>query len=67
MVDQPGDQPFDPAADQRAPITPHATPMLDDQGQLTYVGDDGRRYVVGLPPEAVEVQMVQQQRFRLEQ
>jgi hypothetical protein len=54
MVDQPGDQPFDPAADQRAPITPHATPMLDDQGQLTYVGDDGRRYVVGLPPEADE-------------
>jgi hypothetical protein len=36
------------------PITPHATPVMDEHGQLTYVGDDGRRYVVGLPPEADE-------------
>lgn len=54
MADQPGDQPLDSGADQPAPITPHATPVLDGQGQLTYVGDDGRRYVVGLPPEADE-------------
>ncbi|MFM7268638.1 MAG: hypothetical protein ACKOZT_08650 [Cyanobium sp.] len=33
------------------PVTPHAGPTLDAEGQLTYVGDDGRRYVVGLPPE----------------
>jgi len=51
MVDQPGDEPFDSAGEQPEPITPHATPVLDDQGQLTYVGDDGRRYVVGLPPD----------------
>ncbi len=36
------------------PITPHATPILDEQGRLTYVGDDGRRYVVGLSPELDE-------------
>ncbi|MFQ6539843.1 MULTISPECIES: hypothetical protein [Aphanothece] len=36
------------------PITPHAAPILDGDGHLTYVGDDGRRYVVGLPPEADE-------------
>ena len=36
------------------PITPHAGPTLDSLGQLTYVGDDGRRYVVGLPPDADE-------------
>lgn len=62
MVDQPADQPAD-QPDGRAddglesdspPITPHATPVVDDLGQLTYVGDDGRRYVVGLPPEADE-------------
>ena len=57
--DQPADQPADRAADgpepePPPPITPHATPVLDEQGQLTYVGDDGRRYVVGLPPEADE-------------
>jgi hypothetical protein len=33
------------------PVTPHAAPSLDGEGQLTYVGVDGRRYVVGLPPE----------------
>lgn len=53
------DQPADPADDgletePPLPITPHATPVVDEQGQLTYVGDDGRRYVVGLPPEADE-------------
>jgi hypothetical protein len=36
------------------PVTPHATPILDEQGRLTYVGDDGRRYVVGLSPELDE-------------
>jgi hypothetical protein len=34
---------------EEQPITPHAALILDDEGQLTYVGDDGRRYVVGLP------------------
>lgn len=36
------------------PITPHAGPTIDENGNLTYVGDDGRRYVVGLPPEIDE-------------
>ena len=36
------------------PITPHAGPVLDAQGNLTYIGDDGRRYVIGLPPEIDE-------------
>ena len=36
---------------EEQPITPHAGPTLDAEGQLSYVGDDGRRYVVGLPPE----------------
>lgn len=34
-----------------SPVTPHAGPSLDQEGQLTYIGEDGRRYVVGLPPE----------------
>lgn len=38
--------------DDAAPITPHATPRLDAAGNITYVGDDGRRYVVGLPAPA---------------
>ena len=38
-------------AGQSLPVTPHAGPSLDSEGQLTYVGEDGRRYVVGLPPE----------------
>ena len=45
---------MDPSATAMAeeqPITPHAGPTLDSEGQLTYVGDDGRRYVVGLPPD----------------
>ncbi|QEY31030.1 hypothetical protein EVJ50_00920 [Synechococcus sp. RSCCF101] len=28
------------------PITPHAGPTLDPDGQLSYVGEDGRRYVI---------------------
>ena len=36
---------------EEQPITPHAGPTVDEEGQLTYVGDDGRRYVVGLPPD----------------
>jgi hypothetical protein len=36
------------------PVTPHATPILDAEGRLSYVGDDGRRYVVGLSPELDE-------------
>lgn len=39
---------------EEQPITPHAGPTIDADGQLTYVGDDGRRYVVGLPPEVDE-------------
>ena len=35
----------------RRPITPHAAPIFDGQGHLAYIGVDGRRYVVGLPPE----------------
>jgi hypothetical protein len=38
-------------SDSPPPITPHAAPRLDEQGQLSYVGEDGRRYVVGLPPD----------------
>ena len=33
------------------PVTPHATPIIDEEGRLTYVGDDGRRYVVADPPD----------------
>jgi len=28
------------------PITPHAGPTLDPDGQLSYIGEDGRRYVI---------------------
>ena len=38
-------------ADQPPPITPHAAPTLDPEGRLSYIGEDGRRYVVGLPPD----------------
>jgi len=37
-----------------SPITPHAGPIIDRDGNLTYVGDDGRRYVVGPVPEGDE-------------
>ena len=36
------------------PVTPHAAPSRDALGRLTYTGDDGRRYVVGLPPDTDE-------------
>ncbi|MEB3321209.1 MAG: hypothetical protein VKI81_00105 [Synechococcaceae cyanobacterium] len=39
---------------EEQPVTPHAGPTLDGEGRLTYVGDDGRRYVVGLPAEIDE-------------
>ncbi len=45
----------DPAADPEdeapAPMTPHAAPIVDEDGNLTYIGDDGRRYVIAPPPE----------------
>ncbi|MEB3333640.1 MAG: hypothetical protein VKP70_01500 [Cyanobacteriota bacterium] len=37
--------------DDHPPVTPHATPILDGEGHLTYIGEDSRRYVVGLPPD----------------
>lgn len=37
--------------EEALPITPHAAPSLDEEGQLSYTGEDGRRYVVGLPPD----------------
>jgi hypothetical protein len=39
---------------EEQPITPHAVPIIDADGNLTYIGDDGRRYVVGPMPEADE-------------
>lgn len=42
------EQPSDNEA-EAGPITPHAAPVLDAAGNITYIGDDGRRYVVGLP------------------
>lgn len=33
------------------PATPLTSPVLDDEGRLTYVGTDGRRYVVLGPSE----------------
>ena len=41
------------------PITPHAGPIFDADGNLTYVGDDGRRYVVAAMPDADERQVDQ--------
>ncbi len=37
------------------PVMPHAAPIVDELGRISYVGDDGRRYVVGLPPEVDEL------------
>ena len=45
------DGPMEPGG-LRRPITPHAAPIWDGEGHLAYIGDDGRRYVVSLPPEA---------------
>ena len=39
------------------PITPHAGPIFNADGHLTYVGDDGRRYVVADLPDADEQQV----------
>ena len=41
------------------PITPHAVPVFDAEGNLTYIGDDGRRYVVGPLPELDEAHVDQ--------
>lgn len=41
------------------PITPHAVPVFDTEGNLTYTGDDGRRYVVGPLPELDEAHVDQ--------
>ena len=32
--------------DEDAPITPITGPNIDSEGRLTYMGEDGRRYVV---------------------
>jgi hypothetical protein len=39
---------------EEQPITPHAGPTVDESGRLTYIGADGRRYVVGVPAELDE-------------
>lgn len=36
----------------KPPVVPHAAPILDAAGRLTYVGSDGLRYVVAEPPQA---------------
>ena len=36
------------------PITPRAGPFLDEQGHLTYIGEDGHHYVVDLPADIDE-------------
>jgi hypothetical protein len=41
------------------PITPHAVPVFDAEGNLSYIGDDGRRYVVGPLPELDEANVDQ--------
>lgn len=43
-----------PVEREQEPITPHAGPILNADGELTYIGDDGRRYVVGLPRDVDE-------------
>ena len=45
--------------EEEAPVMPLAAPSLDDQGVLSYAGTDGRRYVVGFPPEIDEARMEQ--------
>lgn len=44
------DEPDEPDARPSGPVIPHAAPVLDAQGRLTYVGSDGLRYVVAEPP-----------------
>ena len=44
---------------EEQPITPHAVPVFDAEGNLTYIGDDGRRYVVGPLPEFDEANVEQ--------
>ena len=44
---------------EEQPITPHAVPVFDAEGNLTYTGDDGRRYVVGPLPELEEANVEQ--------
>ena len=44
--DEMGEEPDD------HPITPHAAPIRDPSGLLSYIGDDGRRYVVGSKADA---------------
>ena len=38
-------------APEPQPVTPHAAPIVDADGRLTYIGSDGRRYVVDDPPD----------------
>jgi hypothetical protein len=54
-VDPGPDPAVDPAPDQPPqPVTPHAAPVHDAEGRLTYIGDDGRRYIVAEPPGSDE-------------
>jgi hypothetical protein len=39
-------------ASQDPAVIPFTAPILDDLGRLTYLGSDGRRYVVADPPPA---------------
>lgn len=48
-VPMPGDPRPDPPEGD-TPVIPHATPLRDAQGRLTYIGEDGRRYIVAPPP-----------------
>ncbi|MCS5705184.1 hypothetical protein NZK27_03160 [Synechococcus sp. FGCU-3] len=47
--DSGGADPGQPAG--KPPVIPHAAPIVDAEGRLTYVGSDGLRYVVAAPPE----------------
>lgn len=38
------------SAPGKPPVIPHAAPIVDREGRLTYVGSDGLRYVVAEPP-----------------
>lgn len=46
FAEDPEDSGSDPS-----PVIPHATPIVDAEGRLTYVGSDGLRYVVAEPPQ----------------